>query len=902
MARPTELPPPASDDTLYLVDLAGYVFRAYHAIEALTNASGEPTNATYGTLTMLTKLMGERRPVHLAVALEGESNFRDTLDPRYKATRPPPPPDLTLQMRRCIEIVQAYRIPALVADGYEADDVIATIATQALAAGMRVVIASADKDLMQLCSERCMLWDAMRDRVYGPPEVLHKFGVGPDKLRDLLALVGDTSDNVPGVPGVGLKTAADLLTQFESIDDLYARIEEVKKPRIKQSLLDHKDDALISRSLVTLQRDAPVAFDREALSYKGGDVERLRVLFTELGFTRQLSNLPRAAKAKPVLVSARFREVVSLDELRAFAEAARAKGSFAVHFHTSEEDAMRCHVVGIALAHTLEQALYVPLSHRSLLGPKQLSESDVFDLLGPLLTDETIRKVGHDLKRADVVLGRRGLRLRGVELDLMLASYLLDPEVSHELLEVCEREGGVRLTSSETLLPKDRSRKRGTLDEASIEESAHVLAAYADGILRAADRLRTRLAEADLASLLADLEQPLAAVLGDLELRGVMIDPSVLREIGEAMSSELAKLEVRAREVSGHPDLNVSSPKQLETILFDELGLKAVKRTKTGRSTDAEALEAIADEHPLPEVVLEHRVIAKLKGTYVDALPRLVHLVTGRIHGHWRQAVAATGRISSEEPNLQNIPIRTELGRQIRKAFVAPPGQVFLSADYSQIELRVLAHLSQDPLMVDAFRKGEDIHARTAMEVFGVAEDAVTDDMRRKSKTVNFGVIYGMGETALSKRLGIPRKEAASFIEAYFQKYAGVAEFMRRTMAEAKRTEKVKTLLGRVRILPDLHNSDRMKRAYAERIAQNTPIQGTAADILKLAMVKLRAPVVPGAHMVLTVHDELDFEVPEPLAEEAAAKIRTAMEGVVELSVPLVVDVGWGKTWAEAHG
>jgi DNA polymerase I len=902
MARPTELPPPASEDTLYLVDLAGYVFRAYHAIEALTNASGEPTNATYGTLTMLTKLMGERRPVHLAVALEGESNFRDTLDPRYKATRPPPPPDLSLQMRRCVEIVQAYRIPALVADGYEADDVIATLATQALAAGMRVVIASADKDLMQLCSDRCVLWDAMRDRVYGPPEVLHKFGVGAEKLRDLLALVGDTSDNVPGVPGVGLKTAADLLTQFESIDEIYARIDEVKKPRIRQSLLDHKDDALVSRSLVTLQRDVPVAFDREALSYKGGDVERLRVLFSELGFTRQLSSLPRAAKAKPVAVNARFPPVVSLEDLQAFATEARAKGSFAMHFHTSEEDAMRCHVIGIALAHTIEQALYVPLSHRSLLGPKQLAESDVFELLGPLFGDETIRKVGHDLKRADVILGRRELRLRGVELDTMLASYLLDPEVSHDVLEICEREGGVRLTPAETLLPKDRSRKRGTLDDSSIEDAAHVLAAYADGILRAADRLRIRLTEAQLTSLLGDLEQPLASVLADLELRGVMIDPSVLREIGEVMSTELARLEIRAREVSGHADLNVGSPKQLETILFDELGLKAVKRTKTGRSTDAEALEAIADEHPLPEVVLEHRAIAKLKGTYVDALPRLVHPRTGRIHGHWRQAVAATGRISSEEPNLQNIPIRTELGRQIRKAFVAPPGQVFLSADYSQIELRVLAHLSEDPLMVDAFRKGEDIHARTAMEVFGVAEDAVTDDMRRKSKTVNFGVIYGMGETALSKRLGIPRKEAASFIEAYFQKYAGVADFMRRTMMEAKRTETVKTLLGRVRILPDLHNSDRMKRSYAERIAQNTPIQGTAADILKLAMVKLRDPVVPGARMVLTVHDELDFEVPESLADEAAGKIRAAMEGVVALSVPLVVDVGWGKTWAEAHG
>lgn len=899
MARPTELPPPGALDTLYLIDLSGYVFRAFHAIESLTNASGEPTNATYGTLTMIMKLVGERKPQFLGVALEGETNFRTSVDPRYKAHRPPPPAELVLQLRRCREIVDAYRIPALSADGFEADDVIATLTKQALDHGLKVVIASADKDLMQLCNERCILWDAMRDRVYGPPEVEHKFGVKPAQLRDLLALVGDSSDNVPGVPSIGLKTAADLLAQFSSIDALYAQLDEVKKPRTRQALIDHRDDAMISRSLVTLRQDAPVELNIQALAYQGGDLERLRALFTELGFTRQLASLPRAVKAKPIVVQAKFHPLLTINELSEWADKARAQGFFSIFLHTSDEDAMRCHISGVALALDADSAIYVPLAHRSLLGPTQLRESEALSVLGPLLTDPTIAKIGHDLKRMDVVLGRQGVRIQGECFDLMLASYLLDPEVSHELSVICEREAGIQLQLVSSL-SKEKGRKKVAFEDLPVEEVAHTAAAYADGILRAYRRQREKLGESRLSELFVQMELPLSSVLADLELRGVLVDTTILGSIGTVMTSELHELELQARTASGHPDLNVSSPRQLEAILFDELNLKVTKKTKTGRSTDGEALEAIADDHPLPNLIIEHRGIAKLKGTYVDALPRLILPSTGRIHGHWRQAVAATGRISSEEPNLQNIPIRTELGRQIRRAFVAPTGSVFLSADYSQIELRVLAHLSKDPVMVEAFKTGQDIHTRTAMEIFGVAQNAVTDDMRRKSKTINFGVIYGMGEVALSKRLAIPRKEAAAFIEAYFHRYAGVAEFMHKTMAEAKKTERVTTLLGRVRILPDLHNADRMKRSYAERIAQNTPIQGTAADILKLAMVKLRT-VTAGAQMVLTVHDELNFEVPSGNVEQAAQEIRQTMENVVALDVPLVVDVGWGRSWAEAH-
>ena len=904
MSRPTELPPPGAPDVLYLVDLSGYVFRAYHAIGPLSSPTGEPTNAVFGTVNMLQKLVGERKPALLGVAMEGGNNFRAELDENYKAHRPPPPEDLRQQMIRCKEIVEAYRIPTLVAEGFEADDTIAAIATQAKAAGLFVVIASADKDLMQLVDDRCVMWDAMRDRVYGPPEVEAKFAVPPSQVRDLLALVGDSSDNVPGVPGVGAKTAAELLQQFGDIDALYARIDEVKRAKIRDSLIANRKDAELSRQLVTLREDAPVELDREQLHYDGGDIPRLRALFTELGFHRHAGALPKDDEVKPKQleqIEASYAVALSEAEIVTLLDDARSAGAFGFVAHTTSGDAMRSSLVGVSIATAKGRASYVPLSHRLLGAPTQIGAARFVALAKALLEDPKLAKIGHDLGRADVVLRRLGVHLAGVRHDTMLAAYLLDPEAANDLASVALRDAGVELRGYDEIAPKQRGKAQPELDELTVDEVAAWCAAQADAILRLEERQAAKLAEAQVEPLFRELELPLASVLADLEESGVLVDRQVLGELEAIMTKELARLEGAAREACGHPELNLGSPKQLETILFDELGLKATKKTKTGRSTDAEALEAISDEHALPGLVLEHRAIAKLKGTYVDALPKLVHPETGRIHGHWRQAVAATGRISSEDPNLQNIPIRTELGRQIRRAFVAPEGAVFLSADYSQIELRVLAHLSHDPVMVEAFNTGQDVHVRTAMEVFGVKADEVTGDMRRKSKTVNFGVIYGMGEVALSKRLGIPRKEAADFIERYFERYEGVARFLRRTLEDARKSGEVRTLLGRLRVLKDLRSSDRMRRAQAERIAQNTPIQGTAADILKRAMVALREPVVPGARMVLTVHDELCFEVPAALAAEASTKVRAAMEGVVKLDVPLVVDVRWGKSWAEAH-
>ena len=900
-SRPTVLPPAGAADVLYLIDFSGYVFRAYHAMAPLSSPSGEPTHATYGTVAMLHKLIEDRRPVYLGIAMDSPGPRKRTeIDARYKAHRPAPPDDLVVQLRRSRELVEAYRIPVFIAEGHEADDLLAVAVARAREKNLRVVIASSDKDLMQLVDgDQVMLWDTMRDRVYGEPEVIAKFGVPPAQLRDLLALMGDASDNVPGVPGVGEKTAAELLNQFGSLDALYQRLDEVKKVKIRASLKEHEADARISQELVTLRTDGDVHLDLEALRYGSPDTARLRELFGELGFTRFLKALPAPA-VEAVALSTSYAPLLTRDELERFAASVRRTGRLSLAVVGSSPEPMRAHLTGLSLASAPGEAVYLPLDHRYLGAPAQLGLDDVRAVLGPLLADPAVAKVGHDLKYSEVALAQHGIALGGVAMDTMLASYLLDPEADHALEAVARDHAGVTLVSLDVAAgPKKRGQPQRSFAELEVVEATGHAARFAEVTLLLEARLGPRLEAEKLTALLADVELPLSHILAGMERTGVLVDPGALDDIGKEMARELASLEVRAREAAGQ-DLNLASPRQLETVLFDVLGLTASKKTKTGRSTDAEVLEALADDHPLPAIVLEHRAIAKLKGTYVDTLPKLMHPDTGRIHTRWSQAVAATGRISSQDPNLQNIPIRTALGKSIRRAFIAPPGQRIVSADYSQIELRVLAHLSQDPVLVDAFQRGQDVHVRTAMEVFGVDAAGVTEEMRRRSKTINFGVIYGMGEGALAKRLGIPRVEAAQFIDAYFQRYQGVHAFMEKTMAEARRTEVVHTLFGRRRNVADLRSSDRQRRSAAERIAQNTPIQGTAADLLKMAMVRLAEPVAPGARMVLTVHDELAFEVPEAHVDQAKARIREVMETVYRFDVPLVVDVGAGLTWADA--
>jgi DNA polymerase-1 len=900
MAHIAALPPPGSEDCLYLIDLSGYVFRAYHAIAPLSNGKGEPTHAVLGTVNMLQKVVNEKRPHLLAVAMDSKGGtFRHELDARYKANRPPPPADLSMQMERCEAIVRAYNIPIYQRAGLEADDLIASVVDRAVAAGLRVVIVSADKDLMQLVrddDDRVVLWDSMRDKVYGAEEVRTKFGVAPSKLRDLLALTGDTSDNVPGVPSVGPKTASDLLTTYGTIDGIYARLGEIKKAKLKEALSTHEADARISQKLVTLNRDVPIDLDVAKLVYGGADQVELRRLFTELEFNRLLDQV------KPMRATARaYACVTELRALDAFVEEARACGVLALAIEWSSTDPMRGDVIGVSLASTVGAGVYVPVAHRYLGCPAQISWPQLAAALGPILTDARVKKVAHDLKTVEVVLHRHGLALGGPIFDTLLASYLLDPEAPSSLKELARRDLNLELTTYDEATGKQRGSQLA-FDEVDLDRATSYAAAAAEATLALAERVEPRIEKEGLAKLLQATELPLSRVLAEMEWTGVLVDVEVLRSLGSTIEGELTKLDAEAKTLAGR-DFSVRSRDQLEKILFDELKLPVLKKTpKGGRSTDASVLEELAEKHDLPRVIVAYRELDKLKGTYIDALPKAVNPQTGRIHTRFVQTVAATGRLSSTDPNLQNIPIRTEVGRQIRAAFIAPKGQRIVSADYSQIELRVLAHLSHDEQLLEAFRSNEDVHTRTASLVFGVPKDEVTREMRARAKTINFGVIYGMGDSALAKQISVTRDEAARFIEAYFERYSGVARFMQETIEAAGRGEAVRTLLGRRRFLPNLHSANRGLRMEAERVAKNTPIQGTAADILKLAMVKLGAgDVVPGARMILTVHDELVFEVPEASVAEASARIKEAMEAAVKLDVPLVVDVGSGANWNAAH-
>ncbi len=927
--KPAALPAPGDEKTLYLVDLSGYVFRAYHAITPLSNSKGEVTHAVMGTVNMLQKVVNDRRPKLFAVAMDSRTpSFRKAIDPRYKATRPPAPDDLVSQMKRCREVVEAYAIPIFQEDGLEADDLIAAVTTRATAEGLSVVVVSADKDLMQLVHDddtRVVLWDSMRDRVYGPDEVVTKFGVKPSLLRDLLALTGDTSDNVPGVPSVGPKTAADLLNTHGSLESVYEHLAEVKRPKLREALATHEADARLSQQLVTLRHEAEIAWDPAALVYGGADVPKLRELFTELEFTRLRDQLGGSAgdrgtgafgssassrssassssapKRAPAAASIErtSRVVLELSDLRDLAKRALEKKRIGLGVVVAGEDPMRAALVGISIAIDEGDGRYLPLAHRTLGAPRQIPLAEVVSVLGPVLLDPAVTKCVASGRFVEHVLERHGLPLAGTVFDPILASYVLDPESPHTLEDLSQRELGAALVVPGSTAKK---KERRDADELDVESVLAYGGGLADHALSLSTLLEPRIEQEGLDKLLREVELPLARVLVKLERVGIKIDVACLERVGERMTHEIAALEVKAKELVGH-DFSMRSRDQLETILFDELKLPVIKRTpKGGRSTDAAVLEELSDKHALPQVVVDHRELDKLKGTYVEALPRVVNPETGRIHTRFEQTVAATGRLSSVDPNLQNIPIRSAVGREIRSAFVPETGYVIVSADYSQIELRLLAHLSEDPILGEAFRSGEDVHAFTASQVFEVPLGEVTKEMRRRAKAINFGVIYGMGDSALGKQIGIPRAEAAAFIEAYFKRYEGVKRFLSKTVEDAKRGEAVHTILGRRRFLPNLHSPNRGLRFEAERVAKNTPIQGSAADLMKLAMLALdRTPVSPGSRMLLTVHDEIVFEVPEGEVPEAEARAREIMQGVAALKVPLVVDVSHGPDWASAH-
>ncbi|MDH5676175.1 MAG: DNA polymerase I [Myxococcales bacterium] len=910
MAEPTAttLPDPEAGDVLYVVDISGYIFRAYHALPEMSSPSGEPTNAVLGVTNMLLKLLQQQRPALLAVAMDAPGpSFRHERYAEYKANRPPAPPDLKQQIGRVEQVVRLYGIPVFQQSGVEADDLIASLVTAARARGLRCVIVSSDKDLMQLLGPEVTMYDTAREVIYGAPEVVRKLGVGPEQVRDFLALTGDSSDNVPGVPSVGPKTAVTLLSQYGDLDGVYGHLEELKRKALKAKLAEHREQAYLSQELVTLRQDLPLPTDDGALRMGEPDVAGLRQLFGELGFNRLMERLPAAAgqgAADGVAEAARTPDAELIDTpeaLQVWAERLREADCFALFTVFDGGHAVSARAVGLALA--LEDGRgYVPLGHELLDMPRQLSCEQLAAVLGPLLADRQRPKVCADSKRELLASSLLGVELCGVVFDATLASYLLGAERhAHRFDEVVRFELGEELGREKALLSSRAA--IGSLASLPIDEVCVDAARIAALALSSRVALQPKLEAEACADLLRDMELPLARVLATVEQNGVCVDRAHLEALGREVGSDLVDLEARCKQLAGR-DFNVGSPRQLETILFDELGLPVIKRTKTARSTDQSVLEELSLKHDLPAAVLELRMLAKLKSTYLDALPREINPKTGRIHSDFRQTVAATGRLSSSDPNLQNIPIRSEIGRKIRDAFIGAEGHRIFSADYSQIELRVLAHISGDEELVAAYREGTDVHVRTARAIFGVPAEEVTREMRGRAKTVNFAVIYGQTQFALARNLRIEQSEAKRYIEAFFEQYSGVKRYMDEVVEQARECGYVETLCGRRRHIPDLTSNNRVKRQAAERVARNTPIQGTAADIIKRAMIAVHAAMELaglGSKMLLTVHDELVFEAPPEEEAQLEALVREGMAGALALSVPLVVEGGWGQSWGQAH-
>ena len=882
---------------LYLVDTSGFIFRAYHALPPFTSSSGIPTGAVYGFCNMIYRLLDDHKPDYLAAVMDtGKPTFRNELYSEYKANRPPTPEDLIPQFPLIKRVVDGMRIPRVSQIGFEADDVIATLARLGREAGMDVTIVSSDKDLMQLSGDGVRLLDTMKNKTFDPAAVEEKFGVPPALLGDWLALCGDKSDNVPGVPKIGPKTATKLLKQFGDLETLLASTDQLRG-KMKENLETFADQARLSRELVELERNCTLDVTLDDLVRAEPDEKTLWDLFGELGFSR----LRQRVSSGTVVDRSAYRLVIEEDQLQECLALVREAGRCAVDVETTSLDPMRASLVGVSLAWAPGEACYIPLGHSYLGRPKMLGTAAVLDALRPILEDEAFPKTGQNYKYDWLVLHQAGLTMRGVTFDPMLASYVLNPSRNtHGLDDLAVDHLG------HTMIPyKDVVGNEPSFESVELERATEYAAEDADVTLRLQDLLTTRLErEPELGELMTDMEMPLSRLLARMELHGVMLNASRLDAMNGGIVDQLHSLEDDVRDQAGW-DVNINSPKQLQKLLFEQLGLTTGRKTKTGYSTDADVLADLAVEHPIAAQIDEYRTLSKLKNTYIDTLPGLINPRTGRVHTSYNQAVAATGRLSSSDPNLQNIPIRTELGRQIREAFVAPEGRVLVSADYSQVELRVLAHLSHDEVLLEAFGSGQDVHQRTASEVFGVAPDQVTSEQRRVAKAVNFGVIYGQTDWGLSRQLRIPKHTAKQYIDSYFARYAGVKQFMDETIEAARKTHMVQTLLGRRRPLPEITSSRRNNRMYAERIARNTPIQGTAADIMKLAMLQVDAALADAgldAPMILTVHDEVVLEVKRQEVDRISDLLRDAMGSVMTLDVPLKVDVGVGETWAGAHG
>jgi len=933
---------------VFLIDGSGFIFRAFYGIKAdMSRADGTPTNAVYGFTQMLLKMVDDTDADYIAVVFDrARKTFRSDIYPEYKAHRPPPPDELIPQFDLVREATQAMNIAMVDMDGFEADDLIATYARQAVAVGADVTVVSSDKDLMQLVGPKVKMFDAMKNKEIGPDQVREKFGVGPDRVIDVQALAGDSSDNVPGVQGIGIKTAAQLVEEYGDLDGILARAEEIKQPKRRQVLIDQADMARVSRELVTLRDDVPVEVPLENFKTREIDPEKLLGFLQQQEFKSLIARMESrfgieapapAAPAAPTSAPSdepaaedapaasfsgetEYELVQDKARLQAWIDEATSVGVLAVDTETTSLNAMRAELVGISLSIEPGKACYIPVAHSepevqasldlggdsgggSKSAIKQIKRDEAIKMLKPLLEDAGVLKIGHNMKYDAKIFAHYGIEVAPID-DTMLLSYVLEGGLhGHGMDDLAELHLG-----HQTIKFKDvagTGKAQVTFDKVPLDTALDYAAEDADITLRLYRMLKPRLAREHMVSIYEVMERPLVGVLKQMESNGICVDAKMLKSLSADFANRLGDLAVDIHKLAGR-EFNIASPKQLGEILFDEMGLEGAKKTKTGAyGTGADVLETLAAEgHDLPARVLEWRQLAKLKSTYTDSLVEDINPATGRVHTNYGQAIASTGRLSSNDPNLQNIPVRSEEGRKIRQAFVAADGHVLLSADYSQIELRLLAHVAKIDVLIDAFKSGEDIHALTASQVFGVPIDGMDPMVRRQAKAINFGIIYGISAFGLARQLSIGRGEASDYIKAYFQRYPGIRDYMDRTKEDARENGFVTTLYGRKCHTPGIANTNSAHRSFAERAAINAPIQGGAADIIKRAMIKLPGALDGAglnALMLLQVHDELIFEVPEAELDTTKGLVKEVMESVAHLDVPLIVDTGHGTNWDEAH-
>jgi DNA polymerase I len=898
---------------LYLIDGSSYIFRAYHALRNLRTSKGFPTNAIYGFSSMIFKFLKDYKPEYLGIVFDTKGKtFRDTIYPLYKANRVEAPDELKVQVSKILEIVDAFEIPQIQMEGYEADDIMGTIGKRIEKDGTSVVFVTGDKDFCQLVSEKVTLLDTMRNRKTGFKEVMEKFRVPPERVIDVLALSGDAVDNIPGVRGIGEKTASELISKFGSLEEVIENVNRIPKSQgelIKASM----ENAILSKRLVTIETNVPMNAVLESFEYKGFDRKRLKMIFEELEFKSLIRVLGDTAKSE---LGSSIRDsrgngvsydnyhlVLSEEELDSVIERIKATKEVSIDLETTSANPMIAQIVGIALSPAPHEAYYVPIDHKSATPDfnKQLESERVLQRLKPIIEGVAISKIGQNLKYEFIILERYGFKLLGISHDTMIAAHLLDSsKLSYSLDELAMYHLGHK-----TITYKDvtgTGRDKINFEEVELEKAKTYACEDADVALILSKKLSHQLEELNLLSVFNDIELKFIEVLARMEINGVKVDSHLFENMSVEFEKEIERI---AKDIYSEvgSEFNLNSPIQLREVLFDKLRLPRKKLTKTGEaSTDVEVLVELAKFHPVPEKALEHRGVSKLKSTYVDALPKLINPRTGRIHTSFNQTGTSTGRLSSSEPNLQNIPIKTPEGKKIREGFIPEDGFILLSADYSQIELRLLAHFSEDDSLVSAFLTGSDIHRRTAAEIFGVSENLVSPDMRRLAKTINFGIIYGISPFGLAKQIGTSNAIAKSYIDEYFRRYRKVKTYTEQSVLDAERQGYAVTILGRRRPIPELKSKDRTTRGIAERTAINTPIQGSAADIIKIAMIRIHDQLNGfKSRMILQVHDELLFEIFESEIYKISEMIKKEMEGAWKLRVPLRVDIGTGKNWAEAH-